>query len=123
MVEIIEVRNLRVSSEVNRKRHKRYKDVRKPFILACGEEYIKGGKLIKGYDIHHQIPLSIKEGTNSFDNLCIIPKSFHQYLNIMVYDPQINSNRKTCKFPKFARIVDDKQKEEMFELLEKRRIR
>lgn len=123
MVEIIEVRNLRVSSEVNRKRHKRYKDVRKPFILACGEEYIKGGKLIKGYDIHHQIPFSMKEGTNSFDNLCIIPKSFHQYLNIMVYDPQINSKSKTCKFPKFTNIVDNKQKEEFFNLYERSKIK
>lgn len=117
-MELIETPNIKVSPETNRKRHKRYKQVRTNFIISCGEKSIKNG-----YDIHHIIPLSLKCGNSEFDNMCIIPRSFHNYINDNIYNPQINSNRKTCKFPKFARIVDDKQKEEMFELLEKRRIR
>lgn len=115
-MELIETPNIKVSPETNRKRHKRYKQVRTNFIISCGEKSIKNG-----YDIHHQIPLSMKEGTNSFDNLCIIPKSFHQYLNVMVYNPQINSNAKMCILPKFARVVDDEEKKQLFEYLERSR--
>ncbi len=43
------------------------------------------GKVPKGFDIHHIIPLS-GGGTNSFSNLCLIEKSFHRFLNKYCFD-------------------------------------
>jgi hypothetical protein len=122
-MQVIKTPNLKVSPETNRKRHKRYKSVREPFIVSCGENFLKRGKLIQGHDIHHQVPLSMKEGNSSFDNMCIIPRSFHNFINYVCYEPQMDSKSKWCYFPKFARVVDDKGKEKFCNWLEKGIIR
>ncbi len=122
-MQIIKTINQKVSAETNHKRRKKYKQVRTNFILSCGEGFLKNGRLIQDYDIHHQIPLSLKEGNSDFDNLCIISRSFHNYINAQVYEPQITSRERYCYFPKFPRVVDDKQKAELCNWLNKGRIK
>lgn len=114
--------NIKVSPETNRKRHKRYKQVRGAFIASCGETFLKNGKLIQGHDIHHQIPLSLKEGNSSFDNLCIIPRSFHNYINDRIYEPQMDSKAKEIYIPVLPRVVDRAAQEQLCNWLEQRRM-
>lgn len=118
-MEIIVTPNLKVSPETNRKRRGEYKRIRPAFIATCGESVLNRGNLDKKLSIHHQVPTSLKEGNNSFDNLCVISKRLHELINVEIYDKQINSKAKMCVLPKFARVVDDEEKKQLFEYLER----
>ena len=51
---------------------------------------VRKGKLPKGFDIHHIIPLS-GGGSNALSNLCLIEKSFHKFLNRRCFDPALKN--------------------------------
>ena len=77
--------------------------VRTAFIIWCAYEgYLDGvltpvevrnakhGQLPKDLNIHHRMPLSGKdEGVNEFNNLTIIHKDTHEYINKHVFSPQL----------------------------------
>lgn len=100
--------------------------VKKAFVQWCAykglldddftEEQIeraKKGKLPKEYNIHHITPLSgagkDNQEINSFQNLCIISKKLHEYINKYYFDPQIKQKRETLIIPYLPQIaVSDK---------------
>lgn len=50
----------------------------------------KRGQLPKDLNIHHRMPLSGKdEGANEFNNLTVIHKETHEYINRYVFSPQL----------------------------------
>jgi hypothetical protein len=51
---------------------------------------LKKGKVPRGFDIHHIIPLS-GGGSNALSNLCLIEKSFHKFLNRRCFDPALKN--------------------------------
>lgn len=51
---------------------------------------ISKGKLPRGFDIHHIVPLS-GGGTNDLSNLCLIEKSLHRFLNRHCFDPALKN--------------------------------
>jgi hypothetical protein len=53
-------------------------------------ERAKKGHLPKDLNIHHKMPLSgMDEGVNEFNNLTIIHKETHEYINRYVFSPQL----------------------------------
>jgi len=53
-------------------------------------ERAKRGKIPKGFDVHHIIPLS-GGGTNHVSNLCLIEQSLHKFLNKKCFDPALRT--------------------------------
>lgn len=53
-------------------------------------ERAKKGHLPNDLNIHHRIPLSgMDEGVNEFNNLTVIHKETHEYINCYVFSPQL----------------------------------
>lgn len=54
------------------------------------EQRLRNGKVPRGFDIHHIIPLS-GGGSNAISNLCLIEKSLHKFLNRRCFDPALKN--------------------------------
>ena len=53
-------------------------------------QHFTKGHLPKDLNIHHKMPLSgMDEGVNEFNNLTIIHKETHEYINRYVFSPQL----------------------------------
>lgn len=61
----------------------KYKDV-------MNLERARRGRIPKGFDVHHIVPLS-GGGTNHVSNLCLIEQSFHLFLNKKCFDPALRN--------------------------------
>ncbi len=53
-------------------------------------ERARRGRMPRGFDVHHIIPLS-GGGTNHVSNMCLIEQSFHKFLNKKCFDPALRS--------------------------------
>lgn len=71
-------------------RHLLVKGLLKPLRGRINPYKVRAGKLPKGFDIHHILPLS-GGGNNDLANLCLIERSFHKFLNRRCFDPALRN--------------------------------
>ncbi|MBQ9089831.1 MAG: HNH endonuclease [Alphaproteobacteria bacterium] len=53
-------------------------------------ERSKRGKIPRGFDVHHIIPLS-GGGTNHVSNFCLIERSLHKFINKKCFEPAVRN--------------------------------
>ena len=53
-------------------------------------EKAASGRVPRGFDVHHIIPLS-GGGKNKFSNFCLIERSLHKFINKKCFDPALRN--------------------------------
>jgi hypothetical protein len=78
-----------------------------PFADKINLERAKRGKIPKGFDVHHIIPLS-GGGTNHVSNFCLIEQSLHKFINKKCFEPALRGIKigetVTVEVPDFDRV-------------------
>ncbi|MBQ6855306.1 MAG: HNH endonuclease [Alphaproteobacteria bacterium] len=59
-----------------------------PYADKINLERSKRGKIPRGFDVHHIIPLS-GGGTNHVSNFCLIERSLHKFINKKCFEPAV----------------------------------
>lgn len=79
-----------------------------PFKHQISLERARRGKIPKGFDVHHIVPLS-GGGTNHVCNFCLIEQSLHKFINKKCFEPALRGVKigqtVTVDLPDFGRIA------------------
>lgn len=81
------------------------------------KEAKKSGKLPKGYQVHHIIPIKLG-GSNELNNLCIVDAETHTMLHRFIYQPLLEKLREGetafVKLPLFERVLYKEDRDRFF---------
>lgn len=79
-----------------------------PFKHQISLERARRGKIPKGFDVHHIVPLS-GGGTNHVSNFCLIEQSLHKFINKKCFEPALRGVKEgqtvTIELPDFDRVA------------------
>lgn len=71
-------------------------------------ERAKKGRIPRGFDVHHIVPLS-GGGRNWFSNFCLIEKSLHKFINKKCFEPALRGIKPgetvRIELPDFGRVA------------------
>lgn len=79
-----------------------------PFKHQINLERARRGKIPRGFDVHHIIPLS-GGGTNHVCNFCLIEQSLHKFINKKCFEPALRGVKIgqtiPVEIPDFGRVA------------------
>lgn len=79
-----------------------------PFKHQISLERARRGKIPKGFDVHHIVPLS-GGGTNHVSNFCLIEQSLHKFINKKCFEPALRGVKEgqtvMIEIPDFDRVA------------------